>query len=276
MSKWLNTELGECRLVLQGDLCQWEFCLYSQLLIGIIVCQTLRVTDITHPSWIMRLYYKINFIMCSSSTVVKFISRSSYHQEAGLIVSCTLMLSFLKEIVSQALCIQLCLQSLYKYDHYFIQYFAGNYSFMPSGQTGFNWSLTVVKIHSSDSLFPLNFLSHFPYRPWDQPSSFKTEATSCSIYHHKETFMDCIACQIPFLQYLRHCTCFFILFWFFLVKSSVSRKVGVRFAGNWMSWYAISLVFLHICTLSKMLRTMFDYKKLFLMFSSIENHNYMN
>ncbi len=61
----------------------------------------------------------------------------------------------------------------------------------------------------------------------------------------------------------------------FLVKSSDSRKVGVRFAGNWMSWYAISLVFLHICTASKMLRTMFDYKKLFMMFSSIENHNYI-
>lgn len=25
-SKWLNTELGESRLVLQDDLCQWEFC----------------------------------------------------------------------------------------------------------------------------------------------------------------------------------------------------------------------------------------------------------
>lgn len=134
--------------------------------------------------------------MCSSSAVMKFISRSSYHQEAGLTVSCTLMLSFMKKIESQVLHIEQCLQSLYKYDHHFIQYSAGNYSFMFPGQTGSNWPLKVEKILPIDSLFPSNFLSHFPYQSWDQPSSFRTETTSC--VHHKETFMDCKATQTTF------------------------------------------------------------------------------
>lgn len=123
--------------------------------------------------------------MCSWSTGMKFISRSSYHQEAGLIVSCTIMLSFLKEIVSQALCIQLCLQSLYKYDHHFIQYFAGNYSCMPSGQAGFNGSLTVIWRTISWAGFPIDLeISRRLLRLRPLP---------VSIYHHKDTFMDCIA-----------------------------------------------------------------------------------
>ncbi len=103
-SKWLNTELGECRLVLQGDLCQWEFCL---LLIGIIVCQTLRVTDIhppfmNHEALLQNEFYNV-FLKYSSEVYIQVQLSPGSRSDCILY----LMLSFLKEIVSQALCIQL-------------------------------------------------------------------------------------------------------------------------------------------------------------------------
>ncbi len=148
--------------MLQADLCQWEFgCSYNHHWHP----PTLHESRGFITKWV--------FIMCSWSAVMKFMSRSSYHQEAGLIVACTLMLPLLKEIVSQALCMQLCLQSLYKYDHHFIQSFAGNYSCMPSGQTGFNRSLTIIWRTISWAILPIGLeisrrllrLSHFlcPY-----------------------------------------------------------------------------------------------------------------
>lgn len=197
-SKWLNTELGECRLVLQEDLCQWEFCLYSQLLIGIIVCQTLRVTDIhppfmNHEALLQNEFYNV-FLKYSSEVYIQVQLSPGSRSDCILYVNVVISEGNRESstLYTASHCTSMTIISS--------NILLGITHLCPLGKL-----VLTGPSQWWNALFPFNFLSHVPYRPWDQP-------LPVSIYHHKETVMDCIASQIPFLQYLRHCTWLLLLF----------------------------------------------------------------